>query len=163
MFALKDVGQDGEAALFQLFAAVRCEELMMEQWEPALRNQMLRLQFEAQRRGCREQFPGADARLILRDGSPVGWVIVDRSGPMLHCVDIAILSEARNTGLGTRVLRALQEEAAAAGRPVALTVLRSNVRARGLYLRLGFRVIRETDLHTLMECSDERTARRAER
>jgi ribosomal protein S18 acetylase RimI-like enzyme len=148
---LKDAGPADEATLFQLFAAVRSEELMMGGWDPVLRNQILRFQFEARRRGYHDQFPAADARLILRDGSPVGWVVVDRSGTMLHCVDIAILSEARNTGLGTRVLRALQEEAAAAGRPVALAVLRSNVRARGLYVRLGFRVTRETDLHTLME------------
>jgi ribosomal protein S18 acetylase RimI-like enzyme len=149
--AFRDAGPDDDAALFQLFTEVRSEELRMEQWEPALRNQLLRFQFEAQRRGYREQCPGANARLILRDGSPVGWIIVDRSGPRLHCVDIAIVTGARSTGLGTRVLRALQEEAAAAERPVALMVLRSNVRARGLYVRLGFRVTEETDLHTLME------------
>jgi ribosomal protein S18 acetylase RimI-like enzyme len=148
---IKTAGPQDEAALLQLFFCVRSEELSMEGWDPALRTRMLRFQFEAQRRGYREQWPDADARLILRDGSPVGWVIVDRSGPVLRCVDVAIVSEARNTGLGTRLFRALQEEAATAGRPVALTVLRTNVRARALYVRLGFRVIRETDLHALME------------
>jgi ribosomal protein S18 acetylase RimI-like enzyme len=149
--AFRDAGPDDDAALFQLFTEVRSEELRMEQWDPEPRSQLLRVQFEAQRRGYREQCPGAHARLILCDGSPAGWVIVDRSGPVIHCVDIAIVSGARNAGIGTWVFRGLQEEAAAGARPLVITVLRSNVRARSLYVRLGFRVIRETDLHTLME------------
>lgn len=147
----KDVGPGDDAALFRLFAAVRADDLGMHTWEPALRDQMLRLQFEAQRRGYLQQFPGADARLILRNSSPVGWVIVDSRGGALRCVDIAILSSERCQGIGTRVLRALQEEAAAADRPVTLSVMHLNIRALELYLRLGFRVVAETDLHTLME------------
>jgi len=65
-----------EAALFEFYAQVRSEELGMQGWDPELRNQVLRFQFEAQRRGHREQSPEADERLILRDGSPVGWTIV---------------------------------------------------------------------------------------
>jgi ribosomal protein S18 acetylase RimI-like enzyme len=140
-----------EAAFFQLFAAVRAEELGMRVWDPHLRDQMLRIQFEAQRRGYREQFPAADERLILRNGSPVGWIIVDRSGTELNGIDMALLSEERNRGVGTRVIRALQEEAAAESRAMVLSVLTLNVRALALYVRLGFRVTRETDTHTFME------------
>jgi len=147
----KDAGADDRTQLFQLFASVRADDLGMHTWEPALRDQMLRLQFEAQRRGYLQQFPDADARLILRNGSPVGWVIVDRSDAGLRVVDIAILSSERCQGVGTRVLRALQEEAAAEDRPVTLSVMHLNVRALELYLRLGFRAVGETDLHTLME------------
>lgn len=148
---LTEVGADDEAVRFRLYAEVRAEELGMQGWNPDERTQMLRLQFEAQRRGYRDQFPAAAVRLILCDGSPVGWVIVDRSGPDLRCVDIAIVSGDRSKGIGTRVLRALQEEAAAGDRPLALTVLRTNVRALAFYARLGFRAIRQTDTHALME------------
>ena len=140
-----------EVALFELYTAVRAEELGMRGWDAELRNQMLRFQFEAQRRGYREQFPGADERLILRDGSPIGWIIVDRSGTELRGIDLALLPEERNKGVGTRVIRTLQEEAAAESRPMVLSVLTHNVRAFGLYVRLGFRVTSETDTHTVME------------
>jgi ribosomal protein S18 acetylase RimI-like enzyme len=140
-----------EAPLFQLYAAVRAEELRMQDWAPELRNQMLRFQFEAQRRGYREQFPAADELLIVSDGSPVGWIVVDRSGTELHAIDIAVLSKERNKGVGTRVIRTLQEEAAARSRPMVLSVLTLNVRALGLYVRLGFGAISETDTHTVME------------
>jgi ribosomal protein S18 acetylase RimI-like enzyme len=148
--AVAMVGSD-DAALFQIYTAVRAEELGMGEWDPELRNQVLRLQFEAQRRGYRDRFPAADERLILRKGSPIGWVIVDRSGRELHGIDIALLAEERSRGIGTSVIRALQEEAAAASRPMMITVQRLNVRALGLYVRLGFQVIRETDLHMVME------------
>ncbi len=148
---LRDLQAGDEAALFQLFAAVRGEELGMERWEPELRDRMLRIQFDAQRRSYREEFPHADERLILRDGLPIGWVIVDKSRPELHGVDIALLVDARQQGIGTRVIQALQEEAAAEDRPMGITVQRGNVRALALYRRLGFRAIRDTGAHFVME------------
>jgi len=152
MEALASVrSEPDEAILFKLFTAVRAEELGMQGWDPELRDQMLEVQFEAQRRGYREQFPAADRHLILREGSPVGWLIVDRSGTALLGIDMALLPDERNKGIGTRVIRALQEEAAAGGRPMVLTVLTINARAVGLYVRLGFRVTGGTDTHTVME------------
>jgi ribosomal protein S18 acetylase RimI-like enzyme len=148
---LRDLQAGDEAALFQLFATVRGEELGMERWEPELRDRMLRIQFDAQRRSYREQFPDANEQLILRDGSPIGWVIVDRSRPELHGVDIALLADARQQGIGTRVIQALQEEAAAEGRPMDISVQRLNVRALALYRRLGFRAIRDNGVHIVME------------
>ena len=146
-----DLVQADETALFQLYTAMRADELAMQGWDPEMRNLILRFQFEAQLRGYREQFPAADERLILRDGSPVGWLIVDRSGTELHGIDMALLPEERSKGAGTRVIRALQEEAAAESRPMVLSVQTRNVRALELYVRLGFRVIRETDTHTVLE------------
>jgi ribosomal protein S18 acetylase RimI-like enzyme len=148
---LRDLQAADEATLFQLYAAVRSEELGMERWEPEMRNRMLRIQFDAQRRSYREQFPRADERLILRDGSPIGWVIVDRSSRELHGVDIALLAAERRQGVGTRVIRSLQEEAAAENRPMVITVQRQNLRALALYRRLGFRAIKDTEVHSVME------------
>jgi ribosomal protein S18 acetylase RimI-like enzyme len=148
---VKDLKADDEPTFFRLFTIVRGEELKMDQWDPDARTRMLRLQFEAQRRGYREQWPDACERLIIHDGSPVGWVIVDRSADVLRGIDMALVPECRSVGIGTDVIRALQEEAARSARPFAIAVLRTNVRARALYVRLGFSVTGETDLHTLME------------
>lgn len=148
---LTETAADDQATRFELYAEVRAEELGIAGWEPSQRTQLLRLQFEAQRRGYRDAFPAAAERLIWYDGAPAGWVIVDRSGLRLHCIDIGIRSGVRGRGLGTRVLRALQEEAAAGDRPLALTVLRTNVRALALYARLGFREVGGNDTHALME------------
>lgn len=148
---LKPVCADDEALWFRIFADVRAEELGLAAWSPEERAQLLRLQFTAQRRGFEAQFPHADERLILLDGLPVGVLIVDRGGPSLRLVDIAVASEARGLGVGTRVIAALQQEAAVANRPLGLSVLRTNARALALYARLGFRIVGGTDTHHEME------------
>ncbi len=137
--------------LFALFSSVRSDELGMQGWDRQLRESILRIQFEARRRGYCEQFPAAEWRLIVRNGKSVGWVVVDRSGDALHGVDIAIVNEERSQGIGRIVIQTLKDEAAAGGRPFVISVQRANVRAAALYIRLGFRVMSEDDVHTLME------------
>jgi ribosomal protein S18 acetylase RimI-like enzyme len=156
---LKALEADDEAVLFQLYAAVRSTELGMESWPAAQRDAMLRFQFTAQRRGYRDQFPYMSERLILRGAVPIGWVIVDGSDRRkLHGIDIALLAEARQHGLGTRVMRSLQEEAAAGNRPFEIVVERRNERALAFHRRLGFRTIRETEVHTVMEWRPDQEA-----
>jgi len=149
---LQDLRPGDEAVLFALYLAVRSEELGMQEWPEEIRDRVLRIQFDAQRRGYRDQYPGLDEQLILRSGSPVGWVIVDRSNAReLHGIDIALLAEARRQGVGTRVMRSLQAEAAAGDRPMVIVVERRNDRALAFHHRLGFRDAGETEVHHVME------------
>jgi ribosomal protein S18 acetylase RimI-like enzyme len=156
---LQDVRPDDETALFELYVAVRSEELGMGAWPDEMRDRVLRTQFDAQRRGYRDQYPGLDEQLIMSGGSPVGWVIVDRSGNReLHGLDIALLAEARQQGVGTRVMRLLQEEAAAGNKPMVIVVERRNARALAFHGRLGFTAINDTDVHCVMEWRQDRQA-----
>lgn len=149
---LQDLRPGDEPRLFELYMAVRSEELGMQGWPEEMRNRVLRTQFDAQRRGYREQFPGLDEQLVLCGGAPVGWVVVDRSSSReLHGIDIALLTEARQQGVGTRVMRSLQEEAAAGNRPMVIVVERRNARALAFHHRLGFRAVGDTEVHRVME------------
>jgi len=144
--------RDGEErVLFELFTAVRSEELGMTGWDAPLRDQILRMQFTAQRRSYHEQYPGIVERFILRDGTPIGWLMIDDSGEALRCVDLAIMPAERRKGVATNTLRALQEEAAATDRPLVLSVMRMNAAALALYDRLGFRSVGGNDSHVLLE------------
>jgi ribosomal protein S18 acetylase RimI-like enzyme len=149
--SFRDVGADDTATLFDLYVAVRGEELGMQDWDPQVRRELLRFQFDAQRHGYREQFADVAERLILRDRSPVGWVMTGSRDAGWHCLDIAVLADERSRGVGARVIRALQDEAAATNRPLLLTVLRTNARAFALYTRMGFQRIGETDMYLSME------------
>lgn len=149
---VRELRADDEPSLFRLYSAVRSEELGIEGWPPGERDRILRIQFEAQRRGYRAQFPGLDERLIVRGELPIGWVIVDGSDARtLRGIDIALLAEARRQGIGTRVMQQLQEEAAAGHRPFVIVVERRNARALAFHRRLGFHAIEETEVHTMME------------
>jgi ribosomal protein S18 acetylase RimI-like enzyme len=148
---LADATPDDEPTLFALFSSVRSEELSMHGWDSTLKNTILRQQFDAQRRGHRSQYNTAREQLILAEGRPVGWALLDRSAPAWHCVDIAVCAEHRRRGIATEVLRTWQREAEAARCTITLAVLRTNPGARALYDGLRFAVVGQTETHWLME------------
>jgi ribosomal protein S18 acetylase RimI-like enzyme len=83
-------------------------------------------------------------QIVLLAGEPVGVLTVLR-GPQANLVfRIALLPQAQNQGIGSFLLRSVQERSAPEGRPVRLSVYKCNPAAQ-LYLRLGFQVITETD------------------
>jgi ribosomal protein S18 acetylase RimI-like enzyme len=91
------------------------------------------------------QFPGAEEAVFLHDGGrPLGAAIIYREPGSVLLVDLAFLPEARGAGRGTRFVRELLREAAAAGWVVRLHVLRGS-RALAFYDRLGFRVVEDDD------------------
>ena len=56
----------------------------------------------------------------------------------------------RNRGIGTRLLRELQEEARSAGKPLRIHVERFNPALR-LYERLGFRQTEDKGIYLFLE------------
>jgi ribosomal protein S18 acetylase RimI-like enzyme len=140
-----------EAALFDLFCRVRTRDLEAASWDDRVRAATLRLQFDAQRRGYLQQWPAAETRLVLVSGAIAGCVIVDLAGGALHLLDIAVAPESRGQGIGGRIVRALQEEAAQAGQVLTLTVLRTNLPAVRLYSRLDFQVVRAGETQLVLE------------
>lgn len=100
----------------------------------------------------REQFRSEidlDAcHVIIVDGAYAGYLSVQDRGVFWYIDAIAIAPKYQKKGVGTRVLRAVLEDA---GRvPVRLNVLHVN-RARALYERLGFRIIARDERRQLME------------
>src|SRR4051812_11480153 len=144
---LSPVRDADSATFFDLFVRVRAHDLGAAAWPEAIRAATLRIQFDAHRRGYGERYPAADTSLLIDQGEPIGWAVVDRAGTSIHLVDIAVLPERRGRGAATAVLRALQDEAAHGTRPLTLTVLRGNLAAIGLYSRLGFEPAAADDLN----------------
>lgn len=151
ILSYRELAADDTPLMFRLYSAVKSDELGMDAWTSELRDHILRMQFEAQQSGYLHDYPRAVRRLIYRDGVAVGWVIVESGEAALLGIDLALLSEERNRGVGTRVIRELQNEAAASNRPFRIMVQRVNQRALALYTRLGFRIIGGDEIHTLLE------------
>lgn len=63
-----------------------------------------------------------------------------RGGPLLNIHDLAVSPAARGQGLGTQLLRAVEQEAQSLGCcRITLEVRSDNVRAQQLYQQLGFK------------------------
>ena len=127
------------AFLYRLYCSTRVEEIEAWGLGDAQREMLLNLQFTARERHFDIAYPGADHKIILCGDRPVGRILVFHSEQEIRLVDIALLPECRGAGTGAMLVRALCEEAQAAGKPVTLHVAKSN-RAARLYQRLGFRV-----------------------
>jgi ribosomal protein S18 acetylase RimI-like enzyme len=89
-------------------------------------------------------------RLILVDGTIVGWIAADTEAPAVDIADVHILPVHQRKGYGTEAVGIVLREAFAAGKAVTLGVLKNNP-ARSLYDRIGFTVTGATKTHFLMK------------
>jgi ribosomal protein S18 acetylase RimI-like enzyme len=91
-----------------------------------------------------EAFKPEQIKVLRQAGADIGWMQVSDAGEELHLDQLHLVPSARNQKIGTRLIRMLQEQARAAGKPLALNVIRGN-RAKALYERLGFAVVGADD------------------
>ena len=146
--ALRPIRSEDQSFLYEVYASTRADELALVSWSTAQMQDFLQMQFRAQQQQYQFSYPNAARQIIEYNGLPVGRLIVDRSADETLLVDIAILPEFRNLGIGTSLLCDLLAE----GNKVTLSVIRSNP-AANLYQRLGFVFVGEEAFHSRMEWS----------
>mgnify|MGYP000849704871 FL=1 len=144
-----ECGND-EAFVFTLFVEARAPGFANIPLEPAQRDALLRQQFTLQTTQYRRSFPAASFSIVEWGAASIGRLYVDRLAPSMHVIDVALLRAWQGRGIGSRLLGELQEEARVAGRAVSLHVERASP-AQSLYLRLGFRVLRDKGVYLEME------------
>lgn len=152
---LRPITAADDAFLARVYASSRAEELAITDWSETQKADFCRGQFDAQTAYYTANYPAASFQIIERDGWPVGRLYVDRWEKEIRIVDITLLPEFRGSGIGTKLLRGLQDEARAAGKSLTIHVERFN-RALSVYQRLGFRQIEDKGVYLLMRWeSDE--------
>jgi ribosomal protein S18 acetylase RimI-like enzyme len=155
MIALRSITQSDDAFLARVYASTRAEELAITEWSEQLKADFCRSQYNAQSAYYTANYPGASFQIVERDGWPVGRLYVDRWEKEIRIVDITLLPEFRGSGIGTKLLRDLQDEARLAGKSLTIHVERFN-RALGLYERLGFKQVEDKGVYLLLEWNEER-------
>ena len=89
------------------------------------------------------------SRVASRAGEPVGVAMLGVRQSRGWVGGMGVVAAARRTGVGLRLMRAIMDEARAAGvRELFLEVLEENRSARTLYERLGFRALRRLEVWT---------------
>jgi GNAT superfamily N-acetyltransferase len=136
--------------LCAVYASTREQELAAVAWDAAQKTAFVQMQFAAQHAYYQEHYAGADFDVILVDSQPAGRLYVNRADDELRIVDIALLPQWCNRGIGSALVNALQGEAAAAGKPLRIHVERFNPALR-LYERLGFSPIADRGVYLFME------------
>lgn len=150
MIVLRTITPGDDSFQERLYASTRAEELAVTGWSDEQKAMFCRMQFAAQTADYRANYPGASFQIIERDGVAAGRLLVGRSDEAILIIDIALLPEHRGAGVGTKLLKELQEEARTAGKPLTIHVERFNPALR-LYQRLGFQQIEDKGLYLLMD------------
>lgn len=132
--ALREATPDDQAFLLEVYVSTRMHELDGLGWDENQKRAFIQMQFLARER----VYPRVDDRIVVLNGQPVGRMLVERNEQEMLLRDIALLTEYRNAGVGSRLVQDLMTEAAAAGKPLRLHVLASSPAVR-FYERLGFR------------------------
>jgi ribosomal protein S18 acetylase RimI-like enzyme len=148
--SLRPVEDADRAFLVELYASTREEELAQVGWDAGTKRAFVEQQFTAQDHHYRANYPGATLDVIEVDGAPAGRLYVHRGPSDIRIMDIALAPPYRGRGVGTRLLRALIEEADASSRKLSIHVEMNNP-ARSLYDRLGFEPAGEHGVYVLME------------
>ncbi|HET7113063.1 MAG TPA: GNAT family N-acetyltransferase [Pyrinomonadaceae bacterium] len=137
--------------LVAVYGGTRAQELAQVAWDEGQKEAFVRWQFERQEEEYKQRYPDARYDVILVDGVPAGrmWVGVDDK--QIRLLDIAIVPEFQNRGVGTQLLRQLMVEAKQANKTLRHMVFVLNDNAHRFYERLGFVTIEDLGGYKHME------------
>ena len=155
MMSLRSTTPADTSLLARVYASSRAEELAVTGWSDEQKEIFCRRQFDAQAAYYAANYPEASFQVIERDDTPIGRLYVARWEKEIRIVDITLLPEFRGSGIGTKLLRELQDEARTTGKSLTIHVERFN-RALQLYERLGFHQIEDKGVYLLMSWGGKR-------
>lgn len=149
--ALRAVRPEDEDFLLRVYAASRADEMALVDWDEAQKLAFLRSQFEAQAAQYHARFPDAEYSIILYEERPVGRFWIGRTPEQIRLLDIAILPEFQNRGVGAALLKSLLAESEATAKPLRHMVFKMNTAALRFYERFGFTPIEDVGAYIHME------------
>lgn len=144
---IRDAGDKDVPFFEELYFKTRRDEFAALGWDEIQLAMFLPMQFNFQTQSYKMQFPDARISVIESGETSVGRLITTEE---IRLVDIAVLPEARNHGIGSFVLNRLLNEAKGKGKFVDLQVLKTNVSAIRLYERFGFEKTGGNELYFMM-------------
>ena len=144
--------------LTRIYGSTRMPELAQTGWTDEQKDAFIRHQFHAQHTYYRHQvYPDADDYLLLQGDTPICRLDLERNliPGTIRIIDITLLPEFHNQGIGRHILTQVQEEARSQQKSVSIHVERFNP-AFNLYTSLGFKTISDfNEVYIFMEWMPE--------
>jgi ribosomal protein S18 acetylase RimI-like enzyme len=149
--ALRRFREDEIPFLRTLYASTREEELgHLIDWTDAQKQGFLSSQFQLQHDHYLQHYPGATLDIIFEGTEPIGRLYVHRSHEEIRLMEVTLLPERRNRGIGGALTGEVLAEGAKAGCPVVLHVESASPAVR-FYERLGFVDVGRSGIHQRMQ------------
>jgi ribosomal protein S18 acetylase RimI-like enzyme len=148
---LRPVTPADDEFLLAVYSSSRAEEVAQVVWPEGQKEAFLRSQFNLQRQDYDSRFPNAEYAVILLGAEPAGRIWIERDAKEIHLLDIAILPEFQNRGIGTLLVRQLINESVRTQKSLRHMVFILNVDAQRFYERLGFVDVEDAGAYKRME------------
>jgi ribosomal protein S18 acetylase RimI-like enzyme len=148
--AFRPIAPADRPFLQQVYASTREQEMAMVDWSDRAKAEFLQMQFDAQHQYYQANYTQTSFQIILLHGEAIGRLYVARWEDEIRIVDLALLPDYRDRGIGSQILQDLLAEAAQRNLPLRIHVEQYN-RALRLYQRLGFQKIGEHGVYWLMQ------------
>jgi GNAT superfamily N-acetyltransferase len=149
--SLRPVTDADQEFLVGVYASTRAAELAQVDWDESEKDAFIRWQYAMQKQEYEARYPNARYDLILVDDQPAGRIWVGTDDTQIRLLDIALLTEFQNRGVGAYLLRQLIDEAKRARKPLRHMVFMLNENANRFYERLGFVTIEDVGGYKHME------------
>jgi ribosomal protein S18 acetylase RimI-like enzyme len=137
---LRPIGREDEPFLFNVFTSVHGPTLAMADLPEEQVKGLLRMQFTAQHSQYQSQYPSADFDIVLVEGAAAGCLYALRGPEDFVLIDISLLPDYRNSGIGTSLVADLINQAKHEKRPLTAHVRKDNPAWR-LWQKLGFEAV----------------------
>jgi ribosomal protein S18 acetylase RimI-like enzyme len=137
--------------LIGVYAGTRADELAQTGWDDSQKDAFIRWQYSMQKKEYEARYPDARYDVILVDGVPAGRIWVGADDTQIRLLDIAVIPEFQNRGVGAHLLRQLMDEATRDNKPLRHMVFVLNQDAFRFYERLGFKTIEDVGGYLHME------------
>lgn len=151
---LRTIEHKDMPSLLDMYASTRKEEMeRVADWTDLMKREFIASQFEAQHTHYQKNYIGADFWVICQNKKNIGRLYLHDNfqGRGMRIIDITLLPDYRNKGIGAGLLKDLMKRSAELNRPLSIHVESFNP-AKNLYTRLGFNKISETNgVYHLME------------
>ena len=148
---LRPVTTEDNEFLLAVYASTRADELAQVAWAPGQKEAFVRWQFELQRKEYDTRYPDARYQVVLVNDQPAGRIWIGEDDTQIRLLDIGLLEEFQDRGVGTVLLKQLIAEANAAKKKLRHMVFVLNNDAHRFYERLGFVVIEDLGGYKHME------------
>jgi len=149
--SLRPVTDADQEFLVGVYAGTRADELAQTNWDDSQKDAFIRWQYQMQKQEYETRYPNARYDVILVDGVPAGRIWVGSDDAQIRLLDIAVIPEFQNRGVGSYLLRQLIDEATHENKPLRHMVFVLNQDAFRFYERLGFKTIEDVGGYLHME------------
>ena len=137
--------------LYTVYRSTRMEELSQAQFSEEELEDFLKTQFSLQHHQYMNNYSNATFEIIIiNDSIPIGRLYMNESGDDMRIMDIALLPEFRNRGIGSTIMHHIIQTSEKLKKAVSLHVEYNNPALR-LYEKLGFKICTKGSVYVLMK------------